>query len=219
MFKRIITMVSILVVLFSATLYADTVQLPRSGQTTCYSAAGAVINCFNTGQAGDTQTGAAWPNPRFTNPDSSVPVSGDVVTDQLTGLMWTRNANLPAAQKSWQQALDYVALMNTANNGGGTFGYNDWRLPNINELLSLMDLSRSNPALPDASPFTNVVSSANPWYSYWSSDTSVGATYYPTSYVIMASMFDGSVIINTNGANVASKSYFSVHVWPVRGGI
>lgn len=45
--------------------------------------------------------GVAWPNPRFT-------VSGDCVTDNLTGLMWAKDANLINSQWTWQGALDFA---------------------------------------------------------------------------------------------------------------
>ena len=67
--------------------FASTIQLPQTGQTTCWDKNGNVIPCAGTGQDGDIQAGVAWPNPRFTD-------NGDgTVTDNLTGLMWTQNAN------------------------------------------------------------------------------------------------------------------------------
>jgi len=45
--------------------------------------------------------------------------------------MWTRNANLPNATMTWQQALDFVAAMNSGTYEN--YGYTDWRLPNNNE--------------------------------------------------------------------------------------
>src|ERR1039457_87617 len=80
----------------SNSAYAGTIQLPQTGQTSCYDANGNVINCAGTEQDGNVQAGVAWPNPRFT-------VSGDCVTDNLTGLMWAKNANL-AGQLTWQGA-------------------------------------------------------------------------------------------------------------------
>ena len=43
--------------------------VPRTGQTTCYDAAGAVTTCgtgIGLAQDGDLQLGVNWPNPRFT---------------------------------------------------------------------------------------------------------------------------------------------------------
>ncbi|MES0335667.1 MAG: DUF1566 domain-containing protein [Candidatus Magnetobacterium sp. LHC-1] len=113
--------------------------------------------------------------------------------------MWTKNANLPGTLKSWYGALDYVASM---NNGAGTLGYTDWRLPNKKELRSLSDHRMYNPSLLSGHPFTNVQSDV-----YWSSTTCAGNTSYAWK-----------VYINTGG-NVCNydKSYYH-YVWPVRSG-
>ena len=49
----------------------------KTGQTTSYA----------TGDDGDLEKGVAWPNPRFTDN------SDGTVTDNLTGLIWLKNAN------------------------------------------------------------------------------------------------------------------------------
>ena len=139
-------------------------EVARTGQTTCYDASGAVIACAGTGQDGAIQAGAVWPDPRFTN-------RGDgTVLDNLTGLVWALNANLPNGSKTWQAALDYVAGMNAGTNPN--LGYTDWRLPNINELESLVNAELYDPALPQGHPFTNVQS-----FWYWSSTSYVYTTY------------------------------------------
>ncbi|MBF0592917.1 MAG: DUF1566 domain-containing protein, partial [Nitrospirae bacterium] len=105
--------------------HAATVSLPQTGQTTSYAA----------GDDGALQKGVAWPNPRFTvNSDQTV-------NDNLTGLVWTKDAGTPTVgscaggKMTWQAALDYVSCLNTAN----YLGYNDWRMPNVNELESLVN--------------------------------------------------------------------------------
>src|SRR4030066_1260987 len=98
------TVIGFLFFLISLTLYllpltaiAGTIQLPQTGQKTCYDTNGVVILCPGTGQDGDIQAGVPWPNPRFID-------HGDgTVTDNLSGLMWTKDANL--SSKTWQQAL------------------------------------------------------------------------------------------------------------------
>ncbi|KJU84109.1 secreted protein containing DUF1566 [Candidatus Magnetobacterium bavaricum] len=167
--------------------YAGTVSLPQTGQTTSYDA--------NTPQRDDGafQSGVAWPNPRFTDN------SDQTVTDNLTGLMWTKNANLPGGNMPWQQALDYVASMNT---GAGTYGYTDWRLPNINELESLVNAGQANQATwLNSQGFSNIQSP-----DYWSSTSYATAT----SDAWFVRMVEGIV-------NASVKSSYD-YVWPVRSG-
>ena len=66
--------------------------LPKTGQTKCYNDNGAEIACAGTGQDGEAQAGIAWPDPRFSD-------RGDgTVIDNLTGLVWTQDANLMATR-------------------------------------------------------------------------------------------------------------------------
>jgi len=168
--------------------------LPKTGQTKCYNTSGTEILCSGTGQDGEIQAGVEWPSPRFTD-------HGNTVTDNLTGLMWTKNTNLPNDSKSWQEALNYVASLNTKH----YLGYTDWRLPNRKELLSLTDYSKYNPPLPSGHPFTNVQA-----YDYWSSTT---YAYYHLDYAWIFSIWDGSVYA------YSKSDYDSYYVWPVRGGL
>jgi hypothetical protein len=112
---------------------------------------------YRTGDDGHLQMGVQWPEPRFTD-------NGDgTVTDNLTGLIWTQNANLAGGSKTWQDALTYVLMMNAGIYEN--FGHRDWRLPNRKELYSLTDFSQASPALRSGHPFTNVQK------DYWSSTT------------------------------------------------
>ena len=86
----------------------------------------------------------------------------DAVVDQLTGLIWCRNANLAEFPLTWQEAPDFVADMNREQR----FGQRDWRMPNRRELRSLLSLQTKLPALPERHPFANVF---NGWY--WSATT------------------------------------------------
>jgi hypothetical protein len=169
--------------------------LPRTGQWQCYDTNGDEIDCPGTGQDGAIAAGIDWPHPRFNDyPDGTV-------TDNLTGLMWTKDANLPNGNRIWQEALDYVKGMND-----GTYpncGYTDWRLPNRKELHSLTDYSQDYPALPPLHPFTNVDSS----YHYWSSTTYASSP----DYAWLVTMWGGHVYYG-------SKSSNAYYVWPVRGG-
>jgi len=174
---------------------SSVICLPKTGQTTCYNTAGDVISCTNTGQDGEIQAGVACPSPRFTDNGNGT------VKDNLTGLVWTKNANLPDAWLTWQQALDYVAGMN--NGTHPNYGYTDWRLPNVLELESLADYSQYSPALPLNHPFTNLQG------AYWSSTTWPVDTH--NSHNAWVSLVNYGIIMCQN------KTWDS-SVWPVRSG-
>ena len=64
-------------------------------------------------------------------------ISGkDVVFDSATNLMWQKT---PVSGKNWRDALGYCSELEYA-------GYSDWRVPNKNELLTLVDYSKVGPA-------------------------------------------------------------------------
>ena len=104
--------------------------------------------------------GVEWPDPRFTD-------NGDeTVTDNLTGLMWSKDAQLISGERSFQDALSSCNELEFAD-------YTDWRLPNMRELLSLIDYGNKWPALASDHPFLNVVS-----WNYQSSTSSQLGDYF-----------------------------------------
>ncbi len=61
--------------------------------------------------------------------------NGDsTVSDLATGLMWQQTDD--GIARDWQEALVYAEV-------SGLAGYNDWRLPNVKELQSIVDYTRS----------------------------------------------------------------------------
>lgn len=174
---------------------AGEVNLPKTGQTTCYNESGNVIDCVETGQDGDIQAGVAWPEPRFED-------NGDgTVTDHLTGLIWLKNANCAGAM-IWNDALNFCNNLASGACGltdGSAAG--DWRLPNIIELESLVNAEASNPAAwLNTQGFSNVQS-----FDYWSATTHANFTYYAWEVY----MLSGHV------GYYNYKSY-NFSVWPVR---
>jgi hypothetical protein len=129
--------------------------VPQTGQTTIYA----------TGDDGDLQKGVAWPDPRFTDNGD------DTVTDNLTHLIWTQNVNI-YGQINWSEALTSCDSCNVG-------GYDDWYLPNVRELNSLIDYGGAQyQKLPAGHPFTGSMGSS---YFYWSS-TSHGGSPYSVSF-------------------------------------
>jgi len=160
-----------------------------TGQKGCWNVSGEEIPCANTGQDGEFQAGVKWPKPRFLN-------KGEVAEDRLTGLFWTRNADISGGMVSWVEAFKIVRELNSKRLGG----FSDWRLPNINELESLVDCSRHSPAIPEGSCFKNVRE------FYWSSTTSI----YDPPWAWALYMFKGAT-------GVGLKRLRNFYVWAVRG--
>ena len=81
----------------------------------------------------------------------------EVVLDTQTNLIWQDDSNTSSQTQTWTNAIAYCE---TSRLGG----YNDWHLPNLNELYYLANREKFNPALD--SGFTYVSTSF-----YWSSTT------------------------------------------------
>ena len=114
-------------------------------------------------------TEADWvdhgPNPRFAIYDGGTANhADDVVFDKETGLVWERSPTQD--KKVWDVAI--VDAYATA--WGGRKG---WRLPAMEELLSLVDPTQNNPTLPAGHPFENVKTD----YFYWSCTLGMSAPH------------------------------------------
>ncbi len=72
--------------------------------------------------------------------------ANNTVIDTTTGLMWERSPNLHS--QTWSNAVSYCVGL-TGSDGRGEYG--GWRLPTVNELLTLIDWRFKNPAVPNNS--------------------------------------------------------------------
>jgi len=161
--------------------------LPRTGQRRCFDEDGRSVPCEGTGQDGGLLRGRPWPETRFH-------VAGGGVEDLLTGLTWRRDADLCREAVSWEEAIEAVrALARAPGEHPG------WRLPDINELESLVDCERHSPALPDDHPFSGVAE------EYWSSTTSV---YEPD--------WAWALYLRKGAVGVGQKRGRHFRVWAVR---
>lgn len=161
--------------------------LHRTGQKLCYDSRGGIIQGAGSGQDGDYRLGHHWPVPRF--------VPGELtVLDRLTDLCWARQTDLSDGPVSWQQALDLVQGMNRSRFAG----IDRWRLPNINELESLVDCAAHSPALPADHPFISLRE------GYWSATTS----FFETDWAWVLYLVKGA-------CGVGHKPGRTFFVWPV----
>jgi hypothetical protein len=147
------------------------------------------IDCAGTGQDGELRKGVAWPEPRFTD------LGTGIVTDNLTGLWWTKEACNPGPSQCnpgksvpWLQSFDFIKCLNEHN----YLGYSDWRMANRTEFLAFHDFGSGLPAGFPFSCYDKVL---------WASDSHPQVPW--RSWVLWYGDYD--------------KGY-NGYTWPVRGG-
>ena len=159
--------------------------IPVTGQTREY----------RTGDDGTYQIGSA-----FSYQTSDPAANRNIVTtDNVTGLMWASDGREAgcnfATSTDWNSAIDWAQNLKFA-------GYDDWRLPNINQLylICVKDAGISAPYI-DHTYFPYTVSG-----NYWSSTSDP----YRTDNALS--------VIFTNGSVGSNSKIGSLYVRAVRGG-
>lgn len=97
------------------------------------------------------------------------------ITDRATGLMWSKGDS--GRGMNWEEALAWVQQKNAEKH----LGHNDWRLPNVKELQSIVDYTRSPDTTDSAaidplfrcSMITNDAKQLD-YPFFWSSTTHIG---------------------------------------------
>ncbi len=197
----------------------------KTGQTACYDASGTEIDCSGTGQDGDYQKGCepavapstsglfgGYNRKSFLPCDAGFTDNGDgTVTDNLTGLIWLKNANctdtVGGVDKSEGNLIWADALTWCNNLADGACGLTDgsaagdWRLPNLNELRSLVGATNIEPYLPSGHPFINV--QGNMYCSSTTKADETGKAWHVDTHFERVSSSDKGLVR---------------YVWPVRGG-
>ena len=103
-------------------------------------------------------------NPAY-GQNSFVDNGDQTITDNATGLTWAKADS--GSAMNWQEALTWVQTQNAAS----YLGHNDWRLPDIKELQSIVDYSRS--------PDTSSSAAIDPLFQSTQISNEAGQADYP----------------------------------------
>jgi hypothetical protein len=128
---------------------------------------------------------------------------GDEVTDTATGLVWKRCS----VGQTWSGGICSGTAASMPHEAALTHaaGQTGWRLPNVKELASLVDSSRSSPAI-------NMVAFPNTTNDYYWSASPYARN---TNAAWVVSFFDGKVFSIGSGS-VSSYRTYNFHVRLVR---
>ena len=213
------------VVLDCTPVSAAPAPVPRTGQTTCYDELGTLVPCAGTGQDGEFQKGVTLPTPRFTDHGNGT------ITDNLTGLIWLKNANCPNRYINWPTARTYIAELNSTGtmngiscgdtSGAGNTHQTDWRMPNVRELFSLLNFGFIHPVISNAAgtgngtssdPFSNFAAVSGGGLNFWSSTTML----WRSNHAYRVDLYEGHVAEeNKNGDEFLNGQSYVI---AVRGG-
>jgi len=118
--------------------------------------------------------------------------NGDgTITDNATGLMWVKDATGDGcnggAGLAWANAITFAEGLTFAT-------HSDWRLPNINELLSIVDYGQSDPTINPI--FTHTITDR-----YWSSTQDI---------------YGGDYFYNVRFSNASSATAYTTNEYYIR---
>jgi len=119
--------------------------------------------------------------------------NGDnTITDSRTSLVWQKQDD--GTTRTWEDAITYCEGLTLA-------GQSDWRMPNIKELITIVDYTTANPEI-NWTYFPNTHATV-----YWSSST--GADFTFTAW---------SLHFGYGTSDTSDKTTFPEYVRCVRGG-
>ena len=166
--------------------------LPKTGQVTSY----------DSGDDGEYEAGWWRGLLNDDNKDRFIQqtIGGDdIVIDRATGLMWAGDGNEAGCYNGldnyWSDILAYTESLTFA-------GFSDWRVPNINELLSITNRGLVAPSISEP-PFSNTLG-----IYYWSSTT------YLTNTILAICVHFGN-----NNTSAKHKNIDTSQLRAVRGGL
>ena len=99
--------------------------------------------------------------------------STNIVYDTTTNLEWLDSYDGYDTNLTWEKAIDFCENYTSVDADAIETPKSDWRLPNINELKSLIDYTRSKPAIIGGEGVFIYVNQSS---DYWSSTTKLAST-------------------------------------------
>jgi hypothetical protein len=168
-----------------------------TGQSWCYDASGTPTPCPASGESlfGQDANYQGIPPTYRDNGNGTI-------TDLNTGLMWQKS---PGSKVTWEAAMSGTASLNLA-------GYNDWRVPTIKELYSLINFNGvTGMAEDDSIPYLDTA-----YFDFSYGDTSAGermidAQYWSSTEYVSTTMTGNPTTFGVNFADGRIKGYGRVH--------
>ena len=181
-----------------------------TGQIECYDDADAV----NPPRPGEAFWGQ---DAQYSGAQPSYAISGDGLTvlDLVTGLTWIQSPDTDgdgdidaADKKSWAELPSFVAAANAAGFGG----FDDWRVPTVKELYSLIDFRGTDPA-PDMTnpthltPFLDTDVFAFGYGDLAAGERLIDAQYWSSTASVATTMNGDATVFGVNFADGRIKGY------------
>lgn len=185
--------------------YASRYVVVDTNQQTCYGSSGK-ITCGQEYPGQDAEYQGVQP---------AYQDNGDgTVTDLNTGLMWQQD---PGTKQTYNEAVVGVESFSLA-------GYDDWRIPSIKELYSLMDFSGVDPG-PNSTEENSTPFLDDAYFAFAYGDESAGDRFIDSQWVT-STIYESTVMNNEQcffGVNFADgrikcypsigdKTYYAIYV-------
>jgi len=200
-----------LITVIDGSSLVGTFPVVDTAQTTCYDASGSIT---------PPAPGAAFygQDAQIAGNQPSYTTSGDglSVTDNVTGLTWqqsperTADSTIDTNDKiTWTAIPAYVASLNATSFGG----HNDWRLPSIKELYSLVDFRGTDPSGYSGTDTSGLVPYIDPaYFDFGFGDTGAGervidAQYWSSNEYVSTTMGGDPTVFGFNFADGRIKGY------------
>ncbi len=178
-----------------------------TAQDTCYNGVGNEITAPAAGAAFSGQDAQY----HGTQPSYTLSADGLSVADNNTGLTWTQtpdtngDGTIDSSDKlSWAELPTQVADLNATSYGG----YDDWRVPTIKELYSLMDFRGLDPTSDEPTvPFIDTAYFAFGWGDLAADERIIDAQYWSSTEYLSTTMNGNATVFGVNFADGRIKGY------------